>query len=80
MPRKPFSFHLLDLKNGIVSLGHYAGFSAPCRKAAPFVFFKKLVLLFGKSYLTFGFFAPYLERDCLRSFTPCKSSEPRTMW
>jgi hypothetical protein len=29
--------------------------------------------------LAFGFFAPYLERDCLRSLTPCKSSEPRTM-
>jgi hypothetical protein len=28
----------------------------------------------------FGRFAPYFERDCLRSFTPCKSSEPRTMW
>ena len=28
----------------------------------------------------FGRFAPYLERDCLRSFTPCKSNEPRTMW
>ena len=27
-----------------------------------------------------GRLAPYLERDCLRSFTPCKSSEPRTMW
>ena len=27
-----------------------------------------------------GLLAPYLERDCLRSFTPCKSSEPRTMW
>gem|GEM_PF-6444814 len=26
-----------------------------------------------------GRLAPYLERDCLRSFTPCKSSEPRTM-
>ena len=24
--------------------------------------------------------APYFERDCLRSFTPCVSSEPRTMW
>ena len=21
-----------------------------------------------------------LERACLRSFTPCRSSEPRTMW
>ena len=28
----------------------------------------------------FGRLAPYLERDCLRSFTPCRSSEPRTMW
>ncbi len=27
-----------------------------------------------------GRLAPYLERDCLRSLTPCKSSEPRTMW
>ena len=32
------------------------------------------------AYLAFGFFAAYLERDCLRSFTPCKSSDPRTMW
>ncbi len=28
----------------------------------------------------FGRLAPYLERDCLRSLTPCRSSEPRTMW
>ncbi len=28
----------------------------------------------------FGRFAPYFERDCLRSLTPCVSSEPRTMW
>ena len=27
----------------------------------------------------FGRFAPYFERACLRSFTPCRSSEPRTM-
>lgn len=33
-----------------------------------------------QAYLAFGRLAPYLERDCLRSFTPCKSSEPRTMW
>src|SRR5690606_33788361 len=32
------------------------------------------------NYAFFGRFAPYLERDCLRSFTPCRSSEPRTMW
>jgi len=35
-------------------------------------------------YAVFYFFlvrlAPYLERDCLRSLTPCRSSEPRTMW
>src|SRR5574343_581512 len=34
----------------------------------------------SRAYLALGFFAPYLERACLRSFTPCKSSEPRTMW
>ena len=28
----------------------------------------------------FGRFAPYFERLCLRSVTPCVSSEPRTMW
>ena len=28
----------------------------------------------------FGRLAPYFERDCLRSLTPCRSSEPRTMW
>jgi hypothetical protein len=28
----------------------------------------------------FGRFAPYFERDCLRSLTPWVSSEPRTMW
>jgi hypothetical protein len=33
-----------------------------------------------EAYLAFGRLAPYLERDCLRSFTPCKSSDPRTMW
>lgn len=27
----------------------------------------------------FGFFAPYLERPCLRSFTPAKSKAPRTV-
>jgi len=27
------------------------------------------------AYAFFGRFAPYLERDCLRSFTPCRSSE-----
>ena len=27
-----------------------------------------------------GRFAPYLERACLRSLTPCKSRAPRTMW
>src|SRR5438105_2401401 len=32
-----------------------------------------------RRYAFFGRFAPYLERDCLRSFTPCRSSEPRTM-
>src|SRR6056300_1106741 len=37
-------------------------------------------LLIFENYFAFGFFAPYLERDCLRSLTPCKSSEPRTMW
>src|SRR5574337_606475 len=31
-------------------------------------------------YLAFGRLAPYLERACLRSLTPCRSSEPRTMW
>ena len=28
----------------------------------------------------FGFLAPYLDRACLRSFTPAVSSAPRTMW
>src|SRR3954468_8996871 len=32
------------------------------------------------SYPALGALAPYLERLCLRSFTPCVSSEPRTMW
>ena len=27
----------------------------------------------------FGRFAPYFDRDCLRSLTPCRSNEPRTM-
>src|ERR1700752_72310 len=27
-----------------------------------------------------GRFAPYLERDCLRSFTPAASTVPRMMW
>src|SRR2546421_11423815 len=27
-----------------------------------------------------GRLAPYLERDCLRSFTPAASSVPRMMW
>src|ERR1035437_4159383 len=34
---------------------------------------KHLLINQLSAYLTFGFFAPYLERDCLRSFTPCKS-------
>src|SRR5207237_3613762 len=29
---------------------------------------------------SFGRFAPYFERDCLRSFTPAASSVPRMMW
>src|SRR6201746_2075874 len=33
----------------------------------------------GEAQAFFGRFAPYLERDCLRSLTPCRSSEPRTM-
>src|SRR4051812_22530076 len=28
----------------------------------------------------FGRLAPYLERRCLRFFTPCVSSTPRMMW
>ena len=28
----------------------------------------------------FGRLAPYFERACLRSLTPCRSSESRTMW
>src|SRR4051812_23255122 len=32
------------------------------------------------SYPALGALAPYLERLCLRSFTPWVSSEPRTMW
>src|SRR3990167_6941949 len=35
---------------------------------------------FPKNQAFLGRLAPYLERDCLRSFTPCRSSEPRTMW
>src|SRR4051812_35437669 len=31
-------------------------------------------------YPAFGALAPYFDRLCLRSFTPCVSSEPRTMW
>ena len=27
-----------------------------------------------------GRLAPYLERACFRSLTPCRSREPRTMW
>ena len=27
-----------------------------------------------------GRLAPYLERDCMRSFTPAASSVPRMMW
>ena len=27
-----------------------------------------------------GRFAPYLERDWLRSLTPAQSKEPRTVW
>src|SRR5574337_453572 len=34
----------------------------------------------ARAYLALGFLAPYLERACLRSLTPCRSSEPRTMW
>src|SRR3989344_4206179 len=40
----------------------------------------KILVRKRRAYLALGFLAPYLERDCLRSFTPCKSSEPRTMW
>src|SRR5207247_534295 len=29
---------------------------------------------------SFGRLAPYLERDCFRSFTPAASSVPRMMW
>ena len=34
----------------------------------------------SKAYAFFGRFAPYFERACLRSLTPWRSSEPRTMW
>src|ERR1700712_4857814 len=42
----------------------------PARGPAPFAL---------ESYAFFGRLAPYLERDCLRSLTPCRSSDPRTM-
>src|SRR5207245_816006 len=44
-----------------------------CRPSGP-------AFLFAQRYAFLGRFAPYLERDCLRSLTPCRSSEPRTMW
>src|SRR5664279_3094479 len=31
-------------------------------------------------FFTFSFLVPYLERLCLRSFTPAVSRLPRTMW
>src|SRR5204862_1670458 len=40
----------------------------------------KPAVITGVVYAFFGRLAPYLERDCLRSLTPCRSSEPRTMW
>src|SRR5450830_218167 len=51
----------------VTTLNHRA-----TRETTPFFSTKRV------AYLAFGFLAPYLERDCLRSFTPCKSSEPRT--
>src|SRR5574344_580952 len=66
--------HLLDPRRtpafGVTTLH-----TAPRGKAAPNISVQK-----RRAYLALGFLAPYLERDCLRSFTPCKSSEPRTMW
>jgi len=32
-----------------------------------------------RDQVVLGRLAPYLERDCLRSLTPCVSSDPRTM-
>ena len=32
------------------------------------------------NYAALGRLAPYLERLCLRSLTPCVSRLPRTMW
>ena len=32
-----------------------------------------------RAYAAFGRLAPYFERPCLRSFTPCVSRLPRTM-
>lgn len=31
------------------------------------------------AFYALGFFAPYLERPCLRSLTPAKSRAPRTV-
>src|SRR5215471_13318556 len=35
---------------------------------------------YGYREAALGAFAPYLDRPCLRSFTPPASSAPRTMW
>jgi hypothetical protein len=42
------------------------------------ILFVALFFLMRCYYL--GFLAPYLDRPCLRSCTPCVSSDPRMMW
>ncbi len=39
-----------------------------------------LRVLSEASYLDFGRFAPYLERACIRPWTPWVSNVPRMMW
>ena len=67
--------HLLDPRR-TPAFGSLRCISAPRGKTAPKILQDRKT----RAYPAFGFFAPYFERACLRSFHACKSSEPRTMW
>src|SRR5258706_9758196 len=70
-PRGSSDSRLLDPHGQFRASGHYAASSPPGLDSTD-----KL----QTTQAFFGRLAPYLERDCLRSFTPCRSREPRTMW
>src|SRR5262249_33246010 len=63
------------------SLFHLAGVSGSSRGVPGFAWLHLARPgIYAKRPNHLGRFAPYLERLCLRFFTPCVSSTPRRMW